>query len=281
MIVTCLAALLTPALASDELPPAEVAAAQLPADPLPLPSSRNPRERQPATRFETRGFRVAMPAGGPAVSSRVAFVQDFGGASIGELTLRGQMGWRSVGLAVEVAGTAGASAQWTGAGLGNTLIDARQLFGRGSTHGVGLRGTLPSGDRDGPDGPVAWWGTVPDATLPTLGIALAYDGATSAVVWHAHAGIRSGRWWLFGPEMIDAGTSVATIQPIAERWALVVELELLATPSPLHLRALARRDLGAGWEVDAGFAFPVVAMFSNPNLQVLARVERRFESSHR
>ncbi|MDP2306585.1 MAG: hypothetical protein Q8P18_11235 [Pseudomonadota bacterium] len=271
MIAACLAVLLQPALAADALA----------ADELPLPSFRTPRERQAATRFETRAFRVAMPVGRPAVSSRIAFVQDFGGASIGELTLRGQVGWRSVGLAVEIAGTAGTSAQWTGAGLGNTVIDARLLFGRGSTHGFGLRGTLPTGDRDGPDGPVAWWGTVPEATLPTLGIALAYDGATGAVAWHAHAGIRSGRWWLFGAEMIDAGTSLATIQPFAERWAFVGELELLSTPSPLHVRALLRRDLGGGWEVDAGLAFPVVAMFSDPTLQILARVERRFEASPR
>ncbi|MFN7145573.1 MAG: hypothetical protein ACK4YP_17490, partial [Myxococcota bacterium] len=69
---------------------------------LPLPEARPGRERRPVTRYETSGFRATTPVGDPAVTTRVAFVQDFDGPSIGELTVRGQAGWRHFGLAAEI-----------------------------------------------------------------------------------------------------------------------------------------------------------------------------------
>lgn len=249
-----------------------------PADPtveaLPLPEP-NPRVRRPVSRFETSGFRAVTTVGAPRASTRVAFVQDFDGPSIGELTLRGQAGWRHFGLSVETVVTAGVSPRWAGAGFGNTVLDLRWILGRGSTHALGLRGTLATGMRDGAHGAVAWWGTVPQATLPTNGVAVAYEGATERVVWHLHAGLRWGEYYRLGGDMLDLGVLVATVQPITSAVSIVGEGELSAAQSPGHLRALARVGLGNSWTVDAGINLPIPAMISDPTLQVIARVEWR------
>ncbi|MFN7145674.1 MAG: hypothetical protein ACK4YP_17995, partial [Myxococcota bacterium] len=110
----------------------------------------------------------------------------------------------------------------------------------------------------------------------TWGVAIAYEGATERFVWHVHAGLRWGTWWFFGGEMIDAAASLATIQPVAERWAVVAEAELVSTESPLHVRALARHTFAEAWTVDAGLAIPVVPMLTDPTLQVIGRLERRW-----
>ncbi|MES2642021.1 MAG: hypothetical protein V4850_21230 [Myxococcota bacterium] len=247
---------------------------------LPLPDPRPGRGRftGPAPRYGTTGFRTAVPAADTSASTRVAFVQDFDGATIGELTLRGMYASQSFGLAIEVAGTAAVSDRWSGIGLGNTVVDVRGLFGRAATHAFGIRGALPTGFREGPHGELAWWGTVPQATVPMWGIALAYTGATERWAWHTHVGIRTGEGWGYSglSGMIDAVTSLATIQPVAPRWDIVAEVELLSGPSPLHIRALARHDFGHGWEGDVGLAVPLVVFVQEPTLQVLGRVERRW-----
>lgn len=255
-------------------------AAAAPLDPgdLPLPDA-NPRvKRPPAERFGTSAFRANLAAGPAAASSRVALVQDLDGPFLGELTLRGHVAWQAFALSVEVAGTAGASEVWSSVGLGNTVLDARILFGRGSTHAIGLRGTFPTGDRLEPLGPVAWWGTVPQATVPTTGLALAYEGATRRWVWHVRAGLRTDPFWAtaYTEGIFDVGALLATVQPVAERWEVVAEVEALTGPSPLHVRALARQDLGRGWTVDAGLAVPVVAFVVDPSVQAIGRLERRW-----
>ena len=185
------------------------------------------------SRFETSGFRAFAPVGTARASTRVAFVQDFDGLSIGELTLRGQAGWRHFGLSIETVVTGGVSPRWVGHGLGNTVLDVRWILGRGITHALGLRGTLATGTRDGARGAVAWWGTVPQATRPTNGLALAYEGATARVVWHLHAGLRWGEDYpdLSG-QMVDLGAMVATVQPISSVVSVIGEAELNSAPSP-------------------------------------------------
>ncbi|MES2642023.1 MAG: hypothetical protein V4850_21240 [Myxococcota bacterium] len=272
----CTLALLGTARAED-LPVADPLATDPSAtETLPLPSVRPGRVRAP--RLGTTAFRTAIPAGPVSVSTRVALVQDFDGATIGELTLRGRLAWRYFGLAVEVAGTAAASDVWSGAGLGNTFVDARGIFGGPvATHALGLRGSIPTGIRGDPHGAIAWWGTVPEATVPTSGVAIAYDGVTERFAWHAHAGLHVGGWdFGYTNGLFDLGASFATVQPIALHWNVVIEVEALYSLSPLHLRALARHDFGHGWEVDAGLAVPVAVFFVDPTLQVLARVERRW-----
>lgn len=256
-------------------------AQEAPVEALPLPSARPGRERPsgPAPRFGTAGFRTSVPAADAAASTRLAFVEDFDGAAIGELTLRGQYAWQSFGLSVEMAGTAGASDRWSGAGLGNTVFDARALVGRGATHAIGLRVVAPTGGRDGAHGNVAWWGTVPNATVPMWGFSVAYGGAIERWVWHVHTGLRisdvsSGLG--FAGDLLDAAASFATAQPIAARWELVGEIEAVFSPSPVHVRVLARHDFGHGWEVDAGLAVPAAVFFADPTLQILGRVERRW-----
>lgn len=246
---------------------------------LPLPNARPGRDRPsgPAPRYGTTGFRLSVPAGGTAATTRLAFVQDFDGAAIGEVTLRGQAAWQHVGLAAELSGTAAASDRWTGAGLGNLLIDARYLVGRGATHAIGLRVVAPTGARDGAHGDIAWWGTVPQATVPMWGVALAYSGATERWAWHTHTGFRAGGTTgiLLG-ELLDVVASLATVQPVAPGWDVVAEVEVMVGPSPLHVRALARHDLGHGWEADLGLAVPVAVFFADPTLQIIGRVERRW-----
>lgn len=247
-----------------------------PTDPsaLPLPEPKPGRPKLPkAERFGTAAFRAHLPADGPAVSSRLALVQDFDGPSIGELTVRVQQGWHSFAVAAEIAGTAGASPLWSSAGLGNLALDARVLFGRGATHALGLRVLLPVGARGAPRGPVHWWGTVPDATVPTGGAAIAYELAARRVVAHVHVGFKTPG--SLGP-IPDLSLAVATIQPVAPRWEIVAEMEALTGESPLHARALARHTFAEAWTVDAGLAVPVVPMFADPTLQVIGRLERRW-----
>ncbi|MES2640509.1 MAG: hypothetical protein V4850_13535 [Myxococcota bacterium] len=259
--------LLCAALFSSVLPAQELV------DESALPTLRTPREAMP--RHGTAAFRVSIPAGPPSVSTRLAFVQDFDGASIVELTLRGGYAWRSFGLAVEVAGTAGVSDQWAGAGLGNTVIDARGLFGGAVTHAMGLRTILPTGDRGGGHGPVGWWGTVPDATVPMTSVSMVYEGASPRFVWHVRIGLRWSPWGFQSTDQrIDAGVGLGMLQPLTERWKLVLEGEVMNSESPIHVRGLGRLDLGHGWEADLGLAVPVVAFVRDPTLQVVGRVER-------
>lgn len=259
-----------------------LAALALADDPLPLPELR-PRITGKAERLDTTAFRTFTPAGAAeagarkalvtSVTSRIALVEDFDGPFIGELTLRGQLAWHSFGLGVEVAGTAGASTIWSGAGIGNTILDFRGFFGRGSTHALGIRGTLPTGDWHTPAGTVGWWGTVPRAIVPTLGAALAYEGALPRWVWHVHVGF-DWRGYFTDYTGLDADVSIATIQPFALRWFIVGEVELLNGPSPLHVRALVRHEFQSAWTADVGVAAPVIAMIVDPTLQVLVSVRR-------
>jgi hypothetical protein len=241
--------------------------------PLPQPRVRLPL----AERFSTHAYRATIAAGSASVGTRLAFVEDFDGPFIVEGTLRAQAAWHVFGVAVEVAGTGATSANWSSAGLGNTVLDLRILFGRGSTHAIGLRGTFPFGTERELLGPISWWGTVPTATVPTTGVALAYEGATRRWVWHVHAGSHTDPLWAYafnGTELLDLGVLVGTVQPLGNSWSLVAETEVVTGHSPWHLRALARKDLGAGWTIDAGLAAPVLAMIQDPTLQILARAER-------
>ena len=252
----------------------------LAADPLdeqPLPEERRRVPRvvlPPLPRQGTAAFRTLMPAGGHAFGSRLALVKDLDGPTIGELTLRGQLAWRSFSVSVEVAGTAAGSELWTGVGLGNTVVDIRGILGRKVTHTLGIQLSLATGYLQGtPEGAVAWWGTVGAATVPNNAIALAYEGATARWVWHIHAGPDFSSW---DYTFVDAGTSVATVQPVAPGWSVVAEGELLYDPSPLHLRGLVRRELGAGWSADLGLALPIVEFVAEPSLQVLGQVQRHW-----
>lgn len=227
--------------------------------------------REIAERRSTAAFRTVFPAGPPAATTRVALVQDLDGPFIGELTLRGQVASRRFSASVEIAGTAAASGAWSGAGLGNTVVDLRGLFGGQVTHALGLRAILPSGDRQGPRGAVGWWGTVPAATVPSYAFALAYEGATPRAAWHAHVGLRSDPFWAYAyfPTIFDLGASVATVQPFGPSWSAVGELELLASQTPIHVRGLARRALGPHASVDVGLALPLVAMLQDPSIQLI------------
>ena len=189
-------------------------------------------------------------------------------------TLHGQLAWRWFSVAAELAATAGASDRWSSAGLGNTVLDVRFVFGRVPTQAIGIRATLPSGSRYGARGPVAWWGTVPSATVPTFGFAIAWEGATERWTWHVHVGQETDTWWAFAYfwNTWDLDAIVATVQPFAPGWSVVAEVEALDAPDPVHLRGLARRDLGAGWTVDAGLALPLPSLFTDPSLQLLGQV---------
>jgi hypothetical protein len=223
---------------------------------------------EPVPRLQTTAFRTSLPAG-MAASNRIALVEDPGGPLIAETTLHVQAGFRWASLATEVVGVAGASDIWSSAGMGNVQLDARFLFGAKVTLAVGVRGTICP--FQGPD-PIAYWGTVPHATIPTNGFAFAMEGAVQRWVWHLHTGLRGSAWWGEGytADMFDLATSVATVQPIGPWWSVVAEAELLSNPqTPLHFRGLMRRDLGRGWNVDVGLALPVVAFIHEPTIQVI------------
>lgn len=242
---------------------------------LELPTTRPHPERTPKPRLGTTGFRTMLVTGPGAVQTRVALVQDLDGAFISEGTLRAQVGSRWVSLAAEVAGTAAASGIWSGAGLGNVVIDGRVVFGGRTTYALGLRGAVPTGGGSRAVGGVSWWGTVPAATVRTAGLAIAFEGASGSIVWHVETGLQTEDWWPAGGGaglvgVIAFDTSLATVQPLGAGWSLVGELEVVLAPSPLHVRALARRDLGGGWTIDAGLNVPVVSMFVDPTVQVIA-----------
>ena len=85
-------------------------------------------------------------------------------------------------------------------------------------------------------------------------------------------GLQTDPWWanMYVFSVFDLNTSLATIQPVGDTWFVVAEAELLNNAqTPLHLRGLARRDLGEGWTVDAGLALPIVAFVHDPTLQVI------------
>lgn len=246
---------------------------------LPLPTERPPPRLVANPRLPFAGFRTQIPSGPESVSSRLAWVTDFDGATIGELTLRGQAAWNWFGLSAEVAMAAGASDRWGAAGLGNTRIDAALLVGpKRATHAIGLQLTVPTGDWPRSDGPLTFWGTVPDATTPTTAVSLAWTGATAQVGWHLHAGLRGSSFWGLGAtaQLIDVAASLATVRPVAPRWFFVGEVELTNSQSWLHLRALARHELKPGWNVDAGVAVPLPAMLVDPTLQVVGQLQRSF-----
>ena len=75
--------------------------------------------------------------------------------------------------------------------------------------------------------------------------------------------------------VFDVNVLIATVQPVAERWDLVFELEDTIAPSPIHVRGLARRDLGGGWSADVGLAVPLTGMILDPSLHVLGQIDRR------
>jgi hypothetical protein len=223
------------------------------------------------------GFRVTTLASGRDVRARLALVEDFDGAFSQELTLHGQTWWRQVGVGAELAATSGFAEGWTGAGVGNLVVDGRWLFAR-RRHGLGLRLRWPVGSYVTPNAPVSWWGTVPETTLPMAGLALAYEGSKGHFTWHAHLGAQAGRFWAFSitAENIDAGVGLATAWPIAGDWWFVGEGELTASASPGHLRALARYAGARAWTLDAGLAAPLPGIWLDPTLQVIAQARHSF-----
>ncbi len=227
------------------------------------------------------GFRVTTVAAGRSVFTRVALVEDFDGAFYQELTLGGQTWAGRFGFATELAATSGFSEGWTGYGLGNVVLDARDLVDRTRRHALGVRVHLPAGAIVQPDAPVTWWGTVPDATVPLFGVALAYEGSVSRFTWAARLGGRGSGLYARGytTEVIDAAAALAMAQPLAGDWLLVTELEAMNAPSPVHLRALARYaqpGVGPRWTVDAGLAAPLVTIGKDPTLQVIGQVRHSF-----
>lgn len=52
-------------------------------------------------------------------------------------------------------------------------------------------------------------------------------------------------------------------------------MEGTIAPSPIHVRGLARRDLGGGWTAEVGLAVPLTGMILDPSLQVLGQIDRR------
>jgi hypothetical protein len=189
------------------------------------------------------------------------------------MTVRAQAASRSFGAAVEIAGVAGVSDVWRGAGLGNVVVDVRGIWGDSGTFTLGLRGTLPAGDRGGAHGAVGYWGSVPAATVPMWGLSLVTGGAAGRWVWDLHAGVHLDRFRLvaYADGILDLGFSLATVRPLGRGWDGIVEAELIVGQSPIHLRALVRRRVGPG-SFDIGLALPVLAMFLDPTLQIIANV---------
>jgi len=227
------------------------------------------------------GFRVTNLGAGRSAFTRLALVKDLDGAFYPELTLGGQTWAGRFGFAAELAGTAGFGENWEGYGLGNLILDSRFLVDRGRRHGLGLRVKVPAGGWLAPESPVTWWGTVPEATVAFLGAAVAYEGSAWRLGWHAHAGWHAGLYWGtgWGPDDIDAAAAIAWVQPVAGDWSMVSEFEAAWGMSPLHLRALARYaqpGVGPRWTVDAGLAAPLLTIWADPTLQVIAQVRHSF-----
>lgn len=217
-------------------------------------------------------FRLTPATDGVGFTSRLALVHDPDGLFITELTLRADAGWRWGSVAAELAGTAARSWDRRSAGLGNLVLDARIRYADGSVaNAVGLRGSVAVADRSYASGPVGWWGTVPAATVPTNGIALAADGSGGRWLYHAHLGVKSDPFTagMMGGTL-DFGAGVGTVQPVLPGWSVVGEAELLSTGG--HLRALVRRRLWGGGAADLGLAAPLPGLVTDPTLQVLMAV---------
>lgn len=227
------------------------------------------------------GFRVTTVAAGRSAYSRLALVEDFDGAFYQELTLGGQSWAGRFGLAAELAATSGFSDRWLGYGLGNLVLDARFLVDKTRRHALGLRLHVPAGALAHPDQPVTWWGTVPEATVESAGVALAYEGSVARFTWALRLGGRGSGFYARGytVEILDAAVGLATAQPVGGPWQVVGEVEAMSAPSPVHLRALARYaqpGVGARWTLDAGLSLPVVTVWSDPTLQVIAGARHTF-----
>jgi hypothetical protein len=224
------------------------------------------------------GFRVRIPGDRTALSTRLALVQDLDGAFIVEDTLVGEWGWRRLGLAAELAWTGGLSDVWASSGLGNLVVDGGLRFGRRHQHVLGVSLTLPVGDWVDPDEQiVAWWGTVPRATVPGYALALSYAGHSARWTWRFRLGVEAFSGFGWGYLLpLDASAAIATVQPLGNGWSVVGEAELFVWPDPLQLRALARHPLGQHWELDAGLAAPVPAIVEDPSIQLLGRLQRRW-----
>lgn len=217
------------------------------------------------------GFRVDIDGDRTAVQSRLALVKDLDGAFFAEETLRSQLAWRRLGFSAELVATGGVSEVWSGAGLGNARVAFDIRFGRRDTHAIGLVGTLPVGGWTRGSSPdVAWWGTVPRATITTGGFSLFYAGSSGNWVWHIRFGVDpnfsyAGR--------LDLAAGVAWVQPIAPKWSIVSEAELFFWPDPLQLRVLARHEFDQHWTLDVGMAAPIPAIFRDPTIQVLTQFQ--------
>lgn len=224
-------------------------------------------------RHDTSGFRVFLPAAND-VGVRVALVHDFDGPSIGELTVHAGMGTRYFGAAVDLTGVAGTSELWSDAGWGNAVLNARWLVGGRVTNAIGLRGTAPLAPFEA--GGVAYWGTLPSATIPTWGLALAYEAATEHVVFQVRTGFKSQPESMNFADVFDGELGFVYTRPITASIGFVGEVELTLEDSPAHVRALARFQPGAGVDLDAGLAIAPIAMVQDPTLQVLLAARKHW-----
>jgi hypothetical protein len=225
-----------------------------------------------------QGFRIGIDGDRSDVALRFALVKDFDGALYEEGTLRAQLAYKRLGLAVDLAGVAGQSELWSSGGLGNATLAFDLRFGRRSTHALGLLTTLPIGAAANGKGPeVAYWGTEPRTTIPMAGLAIFYAGSTARWTWRSHLGLEAFRPVNGGfPVPTDLGFGLAYVAPLLPGYSLGAEAELTVWKDPVQLRGWVRREFDAHWTLDLGLAMPIPVFFTDPSVQAVGSVSRRW-----
>jgi hypothetical protein len=220
------------------------------------------------------GYRLLHAGRGRSAGGRLAVVGVFDGPFIVELAPWVQGNIKRFSWDASIALVAAGDARWSGASVGNVHAGAWLQLGKRAAHALGVRATLPlavgaagSGFQAIGDG--SHWGTVASEVVPAFGAALAYRGSVGVFGWQVHSGLRTP---FDDGSPFDLGLIVSAAPEVADDWFVVGELEAISEPSPLHLRALARRAIGKRLAGELGLAAPVPGIGLDPSLQVLGQV---------
>lgn len=212
--------------------------------------------------FSTPGARVEHSAG---VQVAALFDAD---RTYAQGTLLVSTHWRNLGLDVDVVGLAGTgTSNWSDAGLGSIRVGVRAFFGY-----VGFQNAIGVDLRSGFEAPrVGFWVTrYADALTvytPRLTWDLTLGPGAAPLSMRLTLGYSPTTSGLDGvPVFLGGGTglSVSKLVPLAPRWDVLAEAELLVDGTPFSVRGGARWHPGDHWAVDAIVGVPMPLFFTHP-----------------
>ena len=176
--------------------------------------------------------------------------------------------WRNLGFDLDLVGLAGTgSTNWSDAGVGSLRVGVRAFFGdAGFENAIGVDLRMAYAEPK-----VGFWVTRYADAFAVYSPRLTWDITLGPLVaplsLRAAVGYSPTTSGIDGvPAFLGAGSglSISKLIPVARRWDVLTEAELIVDGTPFSVRGGARWHPGGHWTVDALVSVPMPLMFTHP-----------------